>query len=651
MRSRWNEEEAARLGEDLLAQRVYSSRLLGSDPALVLHGGGNTSVEATVDDLFGDPVEVLWVKGSGWDLATIEKAGFAPVRLDVLKRMAELESLSDAEMVRHQRAAMLDPSAPNPSVEAILHAIIPFRFVDHSHADAIVTITNTPSGAERIADLFGPRMLVVPYTMPGFVLAREVFLRAADRDWNELDGIVLLNHGLFTFGEDARTSYERHIECVDRAETYLDDRAGTAVPVQVERESEEHRFDLRELAELRRDVSRLRGQAVLANPRPHRFADREDLADVSGRGLLTPDHVIRTKRLPLVVGEGALEAYARDYEAYFARNDDGSLTRLDPAPRWALWPGRGSVAFGRTPKENGIIHDITAHTMAAIERAERLERWEVLGERDIFDVEYWELEQAKLKKGGAPAELTGKVALVTGAASGIGAACVEALRARGAVVAALDIEAMAFHDPGVLEIVCDVTDEEAVAAAIATTVRSFGGIDALISNAGTFPPSAPIESIEPEAWARSLELNLTSHQRLLRLATPYLKLGIEPAVAIVASKNVPAPGPKAAAYSAAKAGLTQLARVAALELGPAGIRVNVLHPNAVFDTAIWTPEVLEQRAASYGLDVEAYRRNNVLGVEVRSADVAALACALVGPLFSRTTGAQLPVDGGNERVI
>lgn len=656
MQSLWDDSLATPFANSPLALRVYTSRLLGGNPSLVLHGGGNTSVKTHVPDLFGEREEILYVKGSGWDLATIEAAGFAPVRMKTLLRMAELEHLSDGDMVKHQRAAMIDPGAPTPSVEAILHAIIPFQFVDHSHADAVVIITNTEDGAERIRNLYGLNMLIVPYVMPGFILARTVYQMTRTIDWQRLDGMVLLNHGLFTWGDDARTSYERHIDIVTRAEEYL--VAHAAVEIHTPQRAAEKRPAL---AHLRQSVSYASGAPMLAqldaSESAVAFSTLPNVADLSTRGLLTPDHVIRTKRIPTVIEDdpaAAIAQYVDDYHAYFARNTDGTLTELDPAPRWAVWPGHGTVAFGRTMQEMAIINDIVRHTIAAIHLAEALGGWHVLGEKEIFEIEYWELEQAKLKRGSRPPELAGKVALVTGAASGIGRACVEALVKRGAAVAALDINpaiANQFTSSQVLGVVCDVSNEDAMQNAIDATVRHFGGLDMIVSNAGVFTSSQTIADMGADSWERSLSLNLTSHQRLLQRAIPYLKLGFDPAVVIIASKNVPAPGPGAGAYSVAKAGLTQLARVAALELGKFGIRVNVLHPNAVFDTGIWTPEVLAQRAQSYGLTVDEYKRNNVLGVEVTSQDVAALACALLGPTFAKTTGAQIPVDGGNERVI
>ena len=663
MRSLWNDDEARATGADL-ALRVYTSRLIGREPSLVLHGGGNTSLKTVAKDLFGEETPVLFVKGSGWDLATIEPAGFTALRLEPVRRMAELPSLTDSKMMAMLRSVALDPAAPAPSVEAVLHAVIPFAFVDHTHADAVVTITNTPQGMQRVGQIYGNRIFIVPYVMPGFMLAREVAAMTRDIDWAEVEGIILMNHGVFTFGDDARSSYERMIQIVSEAEDYLDAHAplhGEFPEAGVELTGEARSADLRTLARARRAVSRAAGFPLVARfddgARAAAFSTREGAAELVGRGPLTPDHVIRTKRTALVLGgdvEASVDRFAREYREYFARNTDGKLTSLDPAPRWALWPGRGVVAFGRSSADADIVAEIVAHTIPAIERAELLGGWHALPEDDVFDVEYWELEQAKLARSAGPAEHTGRVALVTGAASGIGRACVERFLDRGACVVALDrneaVSSM-FDDRRVAAFSCDVTDAGAVGFAVELGVRRFGGIDVVVSNAGTFPDSARIADLSSETWEKSLAVNLNAHRIVLQKTIPFLESGIDPAVVIVGSKNVPAPGRGAAAYSVAKAGLTQLARVAALELSGVGIRVNVLHPNDVFDTAIWTPAVLEARAREYGLDVEAYKRRNLLRVEVTSADVAALAVALAGRLFAKTTGAQIPVDGGNERVV
>ena len=659
MENLWSDTRATEFADNPLQVRVYSSRLLGSNPDLVLHGGGNTSVKVSEKNLFGEDEDILYVKGSGWDLATIEAEGFAPVRLDVLKHMAGFEQLSDSDMVRMQRAAMTDPYAPNPSVEAILHAIIPFRYVDHTHADAVVTITNTPGGEDRIRELYGDRVLIVPFVMPGFVLAKEIHQMTRDVDWSQVDGMVLMNHGVFSFDDDARNSYEKMINFVTRAEQYIETNA---IPAQ-QAASEHKAFDLLALARIRQAVSAYRNAPVYAVPddstRAREFACLEDVHDIATRGPLTPDHIIRTKQKPLIHDDAAdgaaeVENYAAAYQAYFDRNAQPHQVCLDRAPRWAVWKRCGLVAFGATLKEAGIIADISQHTIGAIRQAEQMGGWHALPEKELFDMEYWELEQAKLGKSKSTPQFQGKIALVTGAASGIGKACAEALLEHGAAVAALDIAPSIngmYGRDDVLEIVCDVSDEAGLKRAVEDTVRRFGGLDIVVSNAGIFTANQAIENMDAGAWRLSMEVNLDSHQRLIQYSVPYLRHGIDPCVVIIASKNVPAPGPGASAYSVAKAGLTQLARVAALELGADNIRVNTIHPNAVFDTGVWTDEVLAGRAQSYGMSIEDYKANNVLHTSVTSNNVADMVCAMAGKAFAKTTGAQVPVDGGNERVI
>ncbi|MDE2214249.1 MAG: bifunctional aldolase/short-chain dehydrogenase [Candidatus Omnitrophica bacterium] len=646
MKSLWNDKEAVKSGPDALALRVYTSRLLGRKPGLVMHGGGNTSVKAEVKDFFGRKQEVIYIKASGWDLATIKSEGFAAVKMDALLAMAAMKQLSDTDMVRGQRAAMLDPYAPNPSVEAILHAIIPYKYVDHSHADAVVTITNTPDGKRRIQEIYGTRVLIVPYVMPGFVLARKVYEVTRGGDWSRYDGMILLNHGLFTFANSAKESYENHIRLVTKAEQYIKKRnikLASAKPMP---------DDLVGLARLRRAVSRVQGGAVVAllkdDARSVGFSRLSKVSNLAARGTLTPDHVIRTKSKAVIIHKNVetdVNEYARTYKEYFDRHAGDQLKCLDLAPRWAVWPGHGVVTFGRSLNEAAIVSDIVDHTLPAIQRAEVMGGWKTISENDLFDVEYWELEQAKLSRNPKPKGLIGKVALVTGAASGIGKACKECLQAEGANVVGLDIKSGPDH------MQCDVTREAQVRKAVEHTVRRFGGLDIIVSNAGIFPPSMNIESMQPSAWEKSLQLNLTGHQYLIKHAIPYLTYGIDPAIVIIASKNVPAPGPGAAAYSVAKAGLTQLGRVAALELGAKGVRVNMVHPNQVFDTAIWTRDVLEKRARHYGMSVEEYKTSNILHTTITSKDVAQLVCAMAGPAFAKTTGSQIPIDGGNERVI
>jgi rhamnose utilization protein RhaD (predicted bifunctional aldolase and dehydrogenase)/NAD(P)-dependent dehydrogenase (short-subunit alcohol dehydrogenase family) len=656
MKNRWNAHDAAAYCADPLGLRVYSSRLLGADPELVLHGGGNTSLKMHSTNLFGETEEVLYVKASGWDLRTIEAAGFAPLRLRALLQLAALPQLDDTTLVKAQRAALLDPYAPNPSVEALLHALIPHAYVDHTHADAVLTLSHAPQGEDILRELYGEQVLIVPYVMPGFALARTIYRLSRECDWQHLKGMILLHHGVFSFGDDAHSSYARMIALVAQAEDMLNTRQALCALPSVNVAPPQ---DLLSLAHLRHSVAAAQGKAVIARweqgAEALAFTHQDNLSAVSQCGPLTPDHVIRTKPWPLLLEgapDDAVAAYTQKYLTYFHTHNDGSQVAIAPAPCWALWPQQGLVAFAPQLKETQIILDLAVHTLKAIHAAMRLGGWNALAEHDIFAMEYWELEQAKLRQNNKALPLQGKIALVTGGAHGIGKACVTALRAQGAVVAALDRQwEHEGEKDGVLYLCADVTHSAEVKAAVEATVRQFGGLDCVISNAGTFPPSATIADMPQSLWDNSMAVNLNAHQYVLQASVPYLKMGIDPAVVMIASKNVAAPGPGAAAYSVAKAGQTQLARIAALELAPFGVRVNVLHPNAVFDTAIWTDEILAQRAQHYGMSVADYKASNLLHTEVTSHDVAALACVLVSPLFSKTTGAQIPVDGGNERVI
>jgi len=415
------------------------------------------------------------------------------------------------------------------------------------------------------------------------------------------------------------------------------------------------------LAALRRELSSCAGFPVVlatySDLKFLRFSRRPDVAAIAQQGPATPDHSLRTKRVPLVGRD--VQAYAKAYREYFERHAPAAKepkTMLDPAPRVILDPEFGMACVGRSAKDARIVHDIYSHTIDVILRATALGGYRALPEKDIFDVEYWDLEQAKLRRAGAPPVFSGEVALVTGAASGIGKACVESLLKRGAAVIGLDLKPEISNGfgkrPDFLGLRCDVTSEAEIAQALEAGVRAFGGLDLLILNAGVFPGGRRIDSLASEEWRAVMQVNLDANLALMRECHPLLKLAPGGGrVVIIGSKNVPAPGPGAAAYSASKAALTQLARVAALEWGADAIRVNTVHPNAVFDTALWTEDVLAERAKHYGLSVDEYKKNNVLKVEVRSQDVAELAVEMCGPLFAKTTGAQVPVDGGNDRVI
>ena len=684
MKSLWKDEDAqaavdrwgAAYGEPL-ALRTYSSRLIGADPALVLHGGGNTSVKATARDVLGEDVPALYVKGSGWDLGTIEPPGFSAVDLAYLRRMVRLPALSDEAMVNGQRTHLFDASAPNPSVEALLHAFLPHTFVDHSHADAILALTNRPNGAALTAEVLGRDVLIVPYVMPGFDLARACV--QAFEAMPDCTAMVLLQHGLFTWGATAREAYERHIELVDRAEAFVRGHVGERAPRPAPRELD--RADARAKAVLpqirgallrrglgcvldrRADVHTL---ARLADPRLDRWA---------AAGPITPDHVIRTKALPCVVRladgadaaeaiDDALSAYAEAYRAYFARQSErvgGGLTQLDPCPRVLLVPGVGLLGVGKDAKAAAVCADIAERALMVKEDCEGLGPFEGLPEADLFDVEYWSLEQAKLGKGARPA-LQGKVVLVTGAAGAIGLGICEVLRADGAHLVLVDRDAEALaravevlgKGPALLTVATDVSDADAVSDAFDQAVLRFGGVDVVVPNAGLAHVASLVE-LDPADLDRLYAVNTRGVMLTLQAAARrMIAQGSGGDVVLVSSKNVLGPGADFGGYSATKAAGHQLARIAALELAPHGVRVNMVTPDAVFSgpgevaSGLWA-QVGPARAASKGLapaDLAAhYQGRNLLGATITAADVGRAVRFFV-TRQTPTTGAVLPVDGG-----
>lgn len=654
MKNLWHDQEATQYQGDL-GLRVYTSRLLGRDPSLVLHGGGNTSVKITETNIVGETEDILYVKGSGWDLATIETAGFAPVRMKHLLKLAQLETLSDPQMVNELKTQMTIASAPSPSVETILHAILPYKYVDHTHADAVVTITNTPQGFNRIKEIYGDLVVIIPYVMPGFDLARICTQKFAQEATDQTIGMVLMNHGIFSFGNSAKESYDHMIELVRMAQNYLLEH--NAIAVNLDKAIIIEKNLALTLAKLRSQLSKIAQFPVILstyiNSKTLNFANRDDLNMISQQGPATPDHVIRTKRLPMIGDH--LNSYVKAYQEYFDQYAKENQVILDPIPRVILNPEWGMATVSKTAKDAQIVADIYDHTIDIIQGATKLERYQALSASDIFNVEYWDLEQAKLKQTGKNPPFTGEIALVTGAASGIGKACVEALLQKGSAVIGLDLNPEIENLYNRLDfcgITCDITEPKALKEALEKGIRRFGGIDILILNAGIFPKGCQIQDLDLATWHKVMTVNLDANLILMKAVHPFLKIAPKGGrVVIIGSKNVPAPGKGAAAYSASKAALNQLMRVAALEWGSDRIRLNTVHPNGVFDTGIWTEEVLENRANSYGLTVSEYKQNNLLKVEVTSQSVAELVVAMCGDLFQHTTAAQIPIDGGNERVI
>jgi rhamnose utilization protein RhaD (predicted bifunctional aldolase and dehydrogenase)/NAD(P)-dependent dehydrogenase (short-subunit alcohol dehydrogenase family) len=708
VQNRWSEaaarEAIAHYGSqgiaEPLALRTYSARLLGADPDLVLHGGGNTSVKTTVTGLLGEAIPVLCVKGSGWDLATIEPPGHPAVRLQPLQALRALEALSDEAMVAAQRQNLIDPSSPNPSVEALLHAFLPHTFVDHTHSTALLALADQPDAAAVCREVYGDRVLLVPYVMPGFALAKACAAAwdeaTAHQNPDQIEGMVLLQHGLFSFGETAEQSYGRMIELVRLAEDRLSrgersvhtvalpqEPAAAAVLLPVVRGALARAAHGAGCA--RRWVLNLR-----ATPLARAVVDDARLPDWATRGVATPDHVIRTKAQPLVLPappaaagpdgapapadlnawrlqvEAALGAYIQAYQAYVSRQNArvrGCKTPLDPLPRVLALPGLGLIGVGKGAADAAVTADIAEAWAQTLLAAESIGRFQPVGEADTFDMEYWSLEQAKLGKA-AEKPLARQVVLITGGAGAIGAATALAFAAQGADVAVLDrdgegAQAVASRcGKRALGLQCDVTDAGAVRDALAQVCAHFGGLDGVVSNAGAAWTGA-MATLSDDDLRASFELNFFAHQAVAQAAMAIFRsqdglnadgpadgsggrLGGQ--LLFNVSKQALNPGPNFGAYGISKAALLALVRQYALEEGPAGVRVNAVNADRI-RSGLLDDAMIRERAAARGVSEEVYMAGNLLGEEVLASDVAdafvALAC------MERTTGAVLTVDGGN----
>ncbi len=689
MESRWSDEEARahceRFGavSEELALRVYTSRLIGSESELVLHGGGNTSVKSRGRDLYGNEVDVLFIKQSGCNLAAIEPAEFPAASLDSLRRLRELDALDDETMVAELQRALVDPTGPGPSVEVLLHAFLPHRFVDHSHADAILALTNQPDGEARIAAVLGDRVAWVPYAMPGFDLAK---LAADVLDKNpDVEGLVLEKHGLFTFGDDARTSYERHIELAARAKHAILEQIGDrrpldARPVVAAREVYEVAHIVRgALAEetgepdqpFRRWILEHRGSNEILH-----FAAAELGPYLATASPITPDHVIRTKgqylfveRPPYADSAALAELlrteigrYRSGYLEYFRRNVEAKRIErelLDPTPRVVVLPGLGLFAAGDTRRDARIAADIAEHTITTKIWAASIGHYQGIDESELFDMEYWSLEQAKLGKTARP-PLTGQVALVTGGGGAIGEGVARKLLAAGAQVALLDIDAERLAGVAVRldsdaseTLPCDVTDEGDVRDAFRRVTEIFGGIDLVVPNAG-IAKSGALDELELEDFEQAIAVNLQGTFLTVREAIEHMKQqGTGGNIVLISTKNVFAPGAEFGAYSASKAGAHQLGRVAALEAAEAGVRVNMVSADAVFGgpenpSGLWQsvgPARAEARGINPNQLQEYYRSRNLLKARI-TPDHVGSAVVFFATQQTPTTGATLPVDGG-----
>ncbi len=645
-----------------VALRVYTTRLLGGEPRLVQHGGGNTSVKTMLADILGNPVEAMCVKGSGWDMASIEPPGLPAMRLDAVRPLAALDALSDEDMVNAQRASLLDSTAPNPSVEALLHAFLPHKFVDHTHAWAVLALTDQPDGADRAAEAYGGRAASVPYVMPGFALAKRA--AATYAACSGVEGLVLLKHGIFSFGDSAEESYARMIDLVSLAE----DRVRRAPRTVVAVHAPPCRAAAADVAPVLRGIAARQGDG---EPRrwvlDHRTSDEimayvggADVARYSQAGVVTPDHVIRIKGRPLILSPpdpddpagflrtatAAFERYARDYRAYFLRHDackPGSRTALDPVPRVILVPGVGLFGLGKSAADARIAGDLAEATVRVVADAEALGRFESVDESDLFDIEYWSLEQAKLGRKTEP-PLARHVAVVTGGAGTIGRACVAAFADAGATVVSLDREDDGRGGAAALSIACDVTDGRAVRSAFDTICRTFGGIDIAVSNAGA-AWQGRIGEVDEDILRESFEVNFFAHQRVAQNAVRVMRAqGTGGVLLFNASKQAINPGRDFGPYGLPKAATLFLSRQYALDHGAEGIRANAVNADRI-RSGLLDDETIAGRAAARGVDERDYMAGNLLGREVTADDVAQAFVHLA--LARKTTGAVMTVDGGN----
>ncbi len=673
MKNRWSDRDArasvrryAKEGVSRdVALRVYTSRLLGGEPTLVLHGGGNTSVKTWVTDVMGQKTDVLCIKGSGRDLGTIEPEGLPALRLGPLREMAKLKRLSDRDMVNARRVNLLDSAAPDPSVEMLLHAFLPHKFIDHTHADAVLALTDQANGEALCKRVFGKRMGVVPYLMPGFGLARkalEVYEAAP-----EVEGLILLKHGIFTFGDTAKEAYGRMIGMVTLAEKRI--RKGRK-KVFVAAKLPKKIAPVHDIAPILRGLTRHDGKRLIFDFRGGKavlnYVNGRDVGRYSQQGTVTPDHVIRTKAKPLIAPvpeAGGLDAfrketakalarYARDYQAYCKRHGRRrKKAGIDPVPRVVLVPGLGLFGLGESARDAAIAADIAETTAAVIAAAERIGGFESAPEADLFDTETWPLERAKLGKGGEK-PLARHVSVVTGGGSGIGAATARALSADGSEVAVLDRDeksaqavAAELNGPGGgLGLGCDVTDKRSVRRAFDQVVKRYGGVDIVVSNAGA-SWQGTIGEVSDKILRDSFELNFFAHQTVAQNAVRIMEAqGTGGCLLFNASKQALNPGRDFGPYGLPKAATLALMRQYALDYGHLGIKSNAVNADRI-RSGLLTGDMIKKRSRARGLSQEDYMSGNLLGREVTAEDVAKAFVDLARS--TKTTASIVTVDGGN----
>jgi rhamnose utilization protein RhaD (predicted bifunctional aldolase and dehydrogenase)/NAD(P)-dependent dehydrogenase (short-subunit alcohol dehydrogenase family) len=655
MKNLWDDSEAFRPGTNDLDLCEYSGRLLGADPDVVLLSGGSVSVKAFGENIFGQTEELVYIKPSGYALRSLQATDLVAVRRAELTRLRQLNSLSGAETLRQLRGALVDAASPTPSLETFLHSFLPAKFVNHTHPDAMLSLTNVREADKLLQAIYGESLLIIPYAQPGFALARVIAELLDETRLTALEGLVLIRHGLVTFGKNARESYDRTVRLVTQAEHRLT-RGLAPVPIRKAAPAPLHPSRLAQ-AELRRKISTVARRSLILSHQPDELTTellgRPDVMLLFARGPALMEQIAFTKRVPLI-GRDTVD-YAKHYREYFERNAPPGLPMRDAAPRVILDYELGLLTAGNKANQADEIGQLYRHAIRILFQAEAVGDWESLTEAQAFQLEYGEVQQLQVQDPATCPEFEGEIVVITGAASGTGRTIGRAFLDAGATVVGLDLNpaiSALSGSPDFLGIACDLSNERDVRQSIDGAVRRFGGIDMLILSTGLLLSNRKVVDLESGSWQHALRVNLDANLFLMRECHSLLRESYRGGrVVIVAPKNSAAAVQGGAAYSAAKGALLQLARAAAIEWGRDRIRVNAIHPDSIFDTGVWRPEVLESRARARGLTVEAFKRNNVLDVEISGRDVAQTVVALCSQAFAKTTGAHIPVDGGGDWLI
>ena len=671
MRNNWSNTEVKKyinkykkLGHSRdMALRVYTTRLLGRNSELVLHGGGNTSVKTKIKDIDGKIYEVLCVKGSGWDMAEIEPEGLPAVKLQPLLALRNKKNLSDEDMVAYQKRNLINIKSPNPSVETFLHAFLPFKFVDHTHSDAIMNVTNRPNGLEFCKKIFGNKVSIVPYVMPGFDLAKkinEVYSKKPN-----INCLILLNHGIFTFADDAKKSYDLMIKYVSEAEKAIK-KLKTKKIKQIKRFK--NKFSAHEIAPILRGLlSENNDQKFIINYRSNKnldyFINGRDIKNYSTKGTATPDHVIRVKPFPLIItpkpnssiedfkilAEKAFKDYRVKYIKYFNNNKKKvkeKKTMLDTSPRVILVQNVGLFSVGNSFNASKIAGDLTETNARVITSVEETSKYKFIPEKDLFDVEYWSLEQAKIKK--AKKILEGNVVVITGSAGAIGSATYKLFKSYGAEIVLLDYDLKKIKELQKkvkdLCLHCDVTNKNSISKAFSKICETYGGIDILISNAGT-AIGGSIAEVNDKILRKSFEENFFSHQNCASEAIKIMKKqNIKGCLLFNISKQSVNPGKNFGPYGLPKSALLSLCKQYAVDYGSLGIRSNGVNADRI-RSGLLNDNMIKSRAKAREVTTDQYMKGNLLLNEVKAEDVAKAFFHLA--VSKKTTGAVLTVDGGN----